>query len=178
MPDVSESCAKDMQTSVFWGMPCMIKMKSVEQRAKAFADNNNINNNDDVVVIMAGGGNEAEEEPDYRINAKLTVRFPSIGDWNKNWDTMRKNPFNYLHINPKISNAASHALLLHAGSHPESTLKESMRRLFEQAPTDGDVTFIVGKQKQRILAHGLVVRMATPRYGTKMLLMLLLCRCC
>ena len=136
----------------------MIKTKCVEQRAKAYADNNE-------VVMMTSGREEISViVTDYQLNAKLTIRFPSVGDWNKHLDTMRKNPVSYLHINPKISNATSAVLSLPGGLHPESSLKESMRKLFEQAPTDGDVTFIVGKQKQRILAHELVVRMATPRY--------------
>jgi hypothetical protein len=159
MADIYRSCANDLQTNFNWGMPDLIKTKCVEKRAAAAASSPSKSTDSSTTTTT-----------DYRLNGKLTIRFPSIADWNKNSDKMKKSPLTYLHLSDfkKISQIYTAAdnietLRLSVVFHPESSLSESMRKLLEQAPTDGDVIFIAGKQRQRIHAHELVVKMATPR---------------
>ena len=174
MADICRSCANDLQTNFNWGVLDFIKTKSVDKRAKDAADAVIV---DSQPLPSTGSSSNATDSGtalpppaaaaasiDYRINGKLTIRFPSIADWNKNLEKMRKTPLTFLHLSDfKVSQIAATVKRLGVALHPESSLSESMRKLLEQAPTDGDVIFIAGKQRQRIRAHELVVKMATPR---------------
>ena len=157
MQDKHDSFAKETHSNMAWGFNNLPTTKALDLRAKESAENS-------IVVIDAPPTTDKPDVivHDYFLNGKLTIRFPSAEEWSKRKSEITKNPCEYLFLNPRKIHTPRPPNLP-AATHAEDSLRTSMYKLLERAPSDGDVTFIVGPNKQRVKAHEFIVKMATPK---------------